>query len=274
MILPDQPPPIRLVICDIDGTLVRHDKSLPQENIDAIKRLIARGIAVSLISARPIAGMQPIIAAVGLTGPFGAFNGGTVFDGKGTVLSTQQIPADTAQALLAQFTEAGVTRWLFAEGKWLTSDVLDPHTARERISSGLEPDAGDMAAAIAHADKLVAVSDDPALIAAIEVKASAMAGEAASVVRSQTYYLDVTARGANKGDGITALAAAFGVPLDQVAVLGDNANDVSMFRRAGLSIAMGQAEPAVQAEADFVAASNEDCGVADGIARFILPRLG
>ncbi|MEO7247941.1 MAG: Cof-type HAD-IIB family hydrolase [Novosphingobium sp.] len=274
MTLPDSLPPIRLVICDIDGTLVRHDKSLPQENIEAVKGLLARGIPVSLISARPIAGMQPIIAALGLTGPFAAFNGGTLFDGKGAVLSTQQIPADTAQALLGQFTEAGVTRWLFAGGKWLTSDVTDPHTPRERISSGLEPETDDMEAAAARADKLVAVSDDPALLAAIEARAVATAGNAASVVRSQSYYLDVTARGANKGEGVTALASAFGVPLEQTAVLGDNANDVAMFRRAGLSIAMGQAEPAVRAEADYLAASNDDCGVADGIARFVVPRLG
>lgn len=274
MILPGHLPAIRLVICDIDGTLVRHDKSLPQENIDAIKSLLARGVAVSLISARPIAGMRPIIAALGLTGPFGAFNGGMIFDGAETVLAEQQIPPDIAQALLAQFAEAGVTRWVFSDGHWLTSNVADPHSARERISSGLEPETGNMIAAAAHADKLVVVSDDPVLLADIEAKALAAAGDAASVVRSQTYYLDVTARGANKGDGIAALASAFGVPLDQVAVLGDNANDVSMFRVAGLSIAMGQAEVDVQAEADFVAASNEDSGVADGIARFIVPRLG
>ena len=266
--------PIRLVICDIDGTLVRHDKSLPQENIDAIKGLLARGVAVSLISARPIAGMKPIIAALGLTGPFAAFNGGTVFDGADAVLATQQIPAGTAQALLAQFTAAGVTRWLFTGGRWLTSDLANPHTQRECISSGLEPESDDMIAAAAQADKLVAVSDDPALLARIEARAINTVGDAASVVRSQSYYLDVTARGANKGQGITALAAAFGLRLDQVAVLGDNANDVSMFRRAGLSIAMGQAAPEVQAEADFVSTSNEHGGVADGIERFILPRLG
>ncbi len=267
-------PPIRLVICDIDGTLVRHDKSLPQENIEAIKDLLARGVAVSLISARPIAGMRPIIAALGLTGPFGAFNGGMVFDHDEAVLADQQIPAGTAQALLAQFAEAGVTRWVFSDGRWLTSNMLDPHSPRERISSGLAPETGDMMAAAANADKLVAVSDDPVLLAKIEARARASAGRTASVVRSQTYYLDVTASGANKGDGVTTLAAAFGVPLEQIAVLGDNANDVSMFRVAGLSIAMGQAEPGVQAEADFVAADNEHCGVADGIARFVLPRLG
>ncbi|MDE2621207.1 MAG: HAD hydrolase family protein, partial [Sphingomonadales bacterium] len=133
---------------------------------------------------------------------------------------------------------------------------------------------GDMLTLAASTDKLVAVSDDPDLLSRLEAEAREMAGDAASVVRSQDYYLDVTARAANKGDGLAALAGHFGVPLAAVAVLGDNANDVAMFRRAGLSVAMGQARPEVQVEADFIAASNEQAGVADGIARFIVPRLG
>ncbi len=266
---------IRLVVCDIDGTLVRHDKSLPEANVAAIRDLVARGVAVSLISARPPAGVMPIARALGLTGPFAAFNGGTLFDGDGTIRTAECVPAELARELLARFEATGVTRWVFAGGRWLTSAIDDLHTPRERISSGLEPVVGaDLAAAAGVADKLVAVSDDPALLARVEAEARALAGDAATVVRSQTYYLDVTARAANKGEGIAALAAAFSVPLSEVAALGDQANDIAMFERAGLSIAMGQASAAVQAAADAVAASNEDGGVADGIARFVLPRIG
>ena len=76
--------PIRLLLCDIDGTLVRYDKSLPGQNIAAIERLVRCGLPVSLISARPPAGILPIAAQLGLPGPFGAFNGVMVFgaDGK------------------------------------------------------------------------------------------------------------------------------------------------------------------------------------------------
>lgn len=265
---------IRLVVSDIDGTLVRHDKSLPEANVAALCDLVSRGVAVSLISARPPAGMEPIAAALGLTGPLAAFNGGTLFGADGTISRAEHVPAALARELLARFAAAGVTRWVFAGGRWLTSAIDDIHTPRERISSGLEPVVGaDMAAAAGAADKIVAVSDDPALLARVEAEARALAGDSATVVRSQTYYLDVTARAANKGNGIAALAAAYRVPLAQTAALGDQANDVAMFERAGLSIAMGQASAAVQAAADCVAASNEDGGVADAVARFILPRL-
>ena len=124
------------------------------------------------------------------------------------------------------------------------------------------------------ADKIVAVCDDPAAMDALEAKARLVVGQIATLVRSQDYYLDCTALAANKGDGVTRLAALYGVPLSEVAVIGDQGNDVAMFRRAGLAIAMGQASAAVQAEADCVAASNEDAGVADAIARFVLLRVG
>lgn len=267
--------PIRLLVCDIDGTLVRHDKSLPEENVSAIRALAARGVQVSLISARPAAGIMPIAARLGLPGPFGAFNGGTVFNLDGTECCAFQVPADLAAALLDLYAGAGLTRWLFATNRWLTSDPANPHTAREVQSSGLQPQAvADFAPVLGDADKVVAVCDDDTVMDRIEQQARALAGSRATVVRSQDYYLDATAPQANKGDGVRRLAALYGVPLTQVAVIGDQANDVAMFKVAGLAIAMGQAKPEVQAEADAVTASNEEAGVAQAIARFVLPRVG
>ena len=265
---------IRLLVCDIDGTLVRHDKSLPDANVAAIRDLTARGVAVSLISARPAAGMLPIAEKLGLSGPFGAFNGGTIFTGDGQELSAAQVPPALAAQLLDLYAQAEVTRWLFATNRWLTSNLTDPHSPREVLSSGLQPQPLlNDAALLDDADKIVAVCDDRAKMDGLEQRARAVVGSAATLVRSQDYYLDCTALAANKGDGVTRLAELYGVPLAEVAVIGDQANDIAMFRRAGLAIAMGQSNPAVQAEAHEIAASNEDAGVADAIRRFIVPRL-
>lgn len=266
---------VRLLVCDIDGTLVRHDKSLPEENIRAIRELVARGVAVALISARPQAGILPIARQLGLSGAMGAFNGGTIFRPDGTVLSNYTLPRATAQGLLEVYTNAGVTLWLTAAGHWLSSDLANPHTAREIASSGLQPQAAsDFAGWLDRVDKLVAVCDEDAAMDRLEASAREVAGVTATVVRSQDYYLDATAVQANKGDGVAALAIQYGVSLREVAVIGDQANDVAMFRRAGFAIAMGQANEAVKAEAQAIAASNEQAGVADAIARFIMPKLG
>ena len=92
----------------------------------------------------------------------------------------------------------------------------------------------------------------------------------ASVARSQPYYLDVTHPLANKGAALSELAKLLGVPLAEIAVIGDGGNDVAMFERSGLSIAMGNASPEVQQAADFVTDSNEEDGFANAIERFIL----
>ncbi|MFM5893103.1 MAG: Cof-type HAD-IIB family hydrolase [Novosphingobium sp.] len=269
-----KPGPIRLLVSDIDGTLVRHDKGLPEENVTVIRAAVARGLKVSLISARPAAGILPIAAELGLEGPFGAINGGTIFDAAGAEMCSAQVPADLARQLIDLYAKAGVTIWLFATNRWLTTDLGNSHSPREVLSSGLQPEAvTDFADYLDDADKVVAVCDNPVEMTALEAQARAIVGSAATLVRSQDYYLDCTALAANKGDGVTRLAEMFGVPLAEVAVIGDQGNDVAMFRVAGLAIAMGQSNAAVQAEADCIAASNEDAGVADAIRRFILPRL-
>lgn len=266
--------PIRLVVSDIDGTLVRHDKSLPPANVAAMRELVARGVAVSLISARPPAGILPIAQAIGLAGPFGAFNGGTIFTASGQQGEPELVPVEIGARMVALFAEHRVTCWLFTADQWMTSDITNSHSPREVLSSALQPhEVADFRPWLAAASKIVAVCDDAAAMARIELAARDLAGDSASVVRSQAYYLDVTAVAANKGDGLTRLAKIFSIPLDQVAVLGDQANDVPMFQRAGMAIVMGQAPDAVKANATYVTSSNEDCGVAEGIARFILPSV-
>jgi hydroxymethylpyrimidine pyrophosphatase-like HAD family hydrolase len=77
---------------------------------------------------------------------------------------------------------------------------------------------------------------------------------------------------ANKGAVIERLSQSLKMPLESIATIGDQPNDVLMFKRSGLSIAMGNASPEVQKQANFVTTSYEDEGFANGVERFILPR--
>ena len=99
-----------------------------------------------------------------------------------------------------------------------------------------------------------------------------MLGETANARRSQTYYLDVTHPEANKGNAVRLLAAAQGVAVEEIAVLGDMINDVPMFEVAGFSVAMGNATDAVKRLASAVTSGNDEDGWADAVDRLILPR--
>lgn len=262
---------IRLLVSDIDGTLVRDDKTLAEATVAAFARLAAAGIRATLISARPPSGMTSLAETLGLEGPMGAFNGGTIVKPDGTIQSATRLVPAIAVAALALIDVAGVEIWLFADGAWFARDAGHPRVARERLSSGTEPTiVADFADLTARVDKIVAVSDDRPLLAGLARIASDAWSAAATVTQSQPYFLDFTALSANKGDGVEMLASAFGVPLAEVAVIGDMANDLPMFARAGVAIAMGQAPPAVRDAARFVTTANSANGVAHAIDTILL----
>lgn len=261
---------VRLLVSDVDGTLVGGDKSLADATVAAAKRLIASGVAMTIISARPPSGMRWIAERIGLDGPMGAFNGATMFHADGSIDDAHHIDAELGGRLLALFAERAPMHWLFADGEWLSSTAQDPHIDREIKSANVHPVLGaDMAARLPRADKLVAVSDDHALLKEIEEQAKAIAGDRATIVRSQPYYLDVTAPEGNKGFGIAALAKAYRVDLADTVAVGDQFNDVAMFARAGRSIAMGNAPDEVKAKARETTASNDEDGIAHAIERLL-----
>ncbi|APW39997.1 hydrolase Cof [Rhodoferax koreense] len=261
---------IRLVVSDIDGTLVRHDKSLPDANIAAACRLAEAGIPMALISARPRSGMAWIAEALGIDGPCGAFNGGSLFDRHGVIGTPQRLGAHLGLRILRLLDDAGVDVWVFADGLWYARNDTNAHVPREKLSAGLSPTLrDDLAAVCTAADKIVGVSDDAALLQRVQAEVLRAAQGEATVALSQPYFLDATALLANKGDGVAALASAMGVPLSEVAVIGDMPNDLPMFARAGLAVAMGQAPQAVRDAAQWTTRSNEEDGVAWAIDRIL-----
>ena len=265
---------IRLLVSDVDGTLVRGDKSLAPATIDAAHRLIAAGGAMTLISARPPSGILPLAEKLGLVHKIGAFNGGTVLTMAGEIVVAHRLDAAASREAVARFTDAGVTTWAFADGKWFSSDDTNAHTDHERKASMVEPVLGtDFETLHGRIDKVVGVSDDVAEMTRITDTVRNALGDAAVVSNSQTYYCDVTHPLANKGDGIVTLADAIGVPLSETAAIGDMPNDLPMLERAALPIAMGQAPDAVKQAAKQVSTSNDEDGVAHAIDSFIIPAL-
>src|SRR5262249_34108263 len=118
--------------------------------------------------------------------------------------------------------------------------------------------------------KIVGVSDDLPAVARCEMEMQAWGGTRISAARSQPYYLDVTNLDANKGEVVRMLSTLLAIPLEQIATIGDQANDVLMFKQSGISIAMGNASEEVQHAATYVTTSNEDEGFARAMERFVL----
>jgi hypothetical protein len=262
---------VRLVVSDVDGTLVDKDKTLTQATIDAVGRLRDAGVGFTIISARPRSGLMPIADALGLDEPMGAFNGGIVFRRSGEVMEHHRVDPAVAKGIWDAVGDAKVDRWVFADDRWYASTDQGVHVEHERIASNQQPIVTqDFASLLEKADKITFVSDDEPLLRSLHAEVAPAFGDKATVVQSQVYYLDVTALEANKGVGIEELARAFDVPLAETAAIGDQANDLAMLVRAGLSIAMGNAPDDVKKQAHEVSRANDADGVAWAIDNLIL----
>ena len=266
---------IRLVVSDIDGTLVDKQKVLTDATVEAVRRLDAAGVGFTVISARPMSGIMPIAERLAIDAPMAAFNGGILFRRDGSVTQHHVIEAAVARGVMRIAAVSTVDVWVFADNLWYASTDAGDHVAHERLASNQEPIVtSDFSDLLDHADKVTFVSDDHAMLAGLADRCKAAHGTDATIAQSQVYYLDVTALAANKGDGLVALAATFDQPLAAVAVLGDQYNDVPMLERAGLAIAMGNAPDPVKATAHAVTTGNDADGVAHAIDTIILPRIG
>jgi Cof subfamily protein (haloacid dehalogenase superfamily) len=261
---------LALVISDVDGTLINPDRRLTLRAITAVARLADVGIGFTLISSRPPQGLSALVAALNVRLPFAAFSGGNLLAPDMSLLEARHLSPETARQILVLLAARGVDPWVFTDEDWRLRNARAPHVAAERGASGLDPMVvDDFECVIARVDKIVGVSDDLPLLARLESEARVRLGQTATVQRSHPYYLDVTRADANKGDGVEALCRRIGVELRHTAVIGDMFNDISMFARAGFSIAMGQAPSEVKAAADTVTGSNAEDGFASAVEQLI-----
>jgi Cof subfamily protein (haloacid dehalogenase superfamily) len=262
---------IRLVIADVDGTLVTQEKVLTARAIQAVKRLRSANIAFTLTSGRPPLGIQMLIHALALTEPVAAFNGGVLVHPDLSVMAQSFVTADTAAKVIETITRHGLDCWVYTDRDWLVRRDNGPHVAREQWTVGFAPTVvPDFAAHLQRVAKIVGVSDDHSAVARCAADVQADHGNHVSAARSQPYYLDVTHPDANKGHVVTVLSQVLSVPPAQIATIGDMPNDVLMFQKSGLSIAMGNASTDVQREANVVTASNEEEGFASAMETFVL----
>lgn len=267
------PRDIRLLLADVDGTLVTPDKRLTEATLAVARDLRRAGILLAMTSGRPPRGMSMLIAPLALEGAIAGFNGGVFVNPGLDVIESHRLDAATAGQALALILDQGLDAWVYTEDAWLVRDGAAAHVAREAWTVKFDPQVvtSFTAAHLARAVKITGVSDDPERVAACEKAAQDGLGQRASAARSQPYYLDVTHPLANKGTVVTTLARFTGIPPAKIATIGDMPNDVLMFRKSGFSIAMGNAGEAVKAEASAVTDGNDNEGFAKAIRRFVLP---
>jgi Cof subfamily protein (haloacid dehalogenase superfamily) len=266
-------PAVRLLLADVDGTLVTPNKVLTDRAIEAVRKLGDAGILFAITSGRPPRGMAMLIEPLDIRTPIAAFNGGLLVNRDMSVIEQRVLPPGLVRPVADLITSFSLDVWLYRGADWYVPDPKGSHVARETATVRFEPKV--MASLDGLTDgvaKLVGVSDDLDAVARASSAAHDKFGEHVTAARSQPYYLDITHPDANKGAVARYLSARYDVPPQAMATIGDMPNDVLMFAHSRLSIAMGNASPEVQRAARRITTSNEEEGFANAVERFVLPQ--
>ncbi|WP_027167887.1 Cof-type HAD-IIB family hydrolase [Mesorhizobium sp. WSM3224] len=256
----------RLIVSDVDRTLLTHDYVLPQRVADAIRAAKDKGTVVVLATARSPLGVKPFADRLGIADLVIAFNGGWIGNvATGSTISQQRIPRADALHAMATAQAAGV------RPMWFTGDAVfaltdDPLVAREAAVTR-DP--------LFVAETFEALPGEPGKIMCVAGRASdreAFAllretlGEQLSVSGSHPRLLEIGPPGVSKKTAIGLVTARLGFAPDECAAAGDAENDVEMLAWAGTAMTVANAVPPVMQLAHFVGPSCDEGGLADAIA--------
>jgi hydroxymethylpyrimidine pyrophosphatase-like HAD family hydrolase len=245
----------KLLLLDLDGTLIGRDERISPRVADAV-RLVSEKVMVSIATGREIGDVLRFARQLGLTSPQICDNGALILDpATGDPLFTWPLGDGPAATVLARLHELGVDYIATHPGGTVRPPAGDGIEGLVRISALDLPEDG--------ADRLAGeFADDTAL----------------EVVKAHLPYnglwaVDFTRAGVNKGAAARWVQDWAGVGVEQTIAAGDSYNDVPLFRASGMSIAMADAPGELKGLADYVAPSVDDEGLAVAIEEFIMPAL-
>src|SRR5215510_13301459 len=188
--------PIKLLISDVDGTLLTKDRVLTSRAREAVEQLRSAGIQFTITSSRPPRGMAMLTEALNLTVPIAAFNGGMFVESDlTTVLEQLTIPLGVATQVVDYLLQEGLDVWVYSGGNWYLRRLDAPHVAHEQQTVQFAPSVVDELYSVLNgAVKIVGVSDNDQLVARSESELRRLVGPYVSASCSQPYYVDVTHR--------------------------------------------------------------------------------
>lgn len=264
----------KLIAIDMDGTLLREDKSVSEATKKAIERARKKGVKVVITSGRPIAGITRYLKELNLTQEEDyviSFNGGLIQKAK------------TKEALYKSVLKGSDLSYLYKISKQVKVNMhafsklgciapkLSKYTELEGAMCNIPVNIVDFSAIKGDEDiEKVMFVDEPEILDEAIKKIPKEVYDKYTVVKSEPYFLEFLNRNCNKGEGVKALAKYLGIDQKEVICIGDAGNDLHMIKFAGLGVAMGNAFEEIKKAADYVTSTNEEDGVAEVIEKFIL----
>ncbi len=267
----------KLVVIDIDGTLLIRADEISAENKAALSELKKRGIGVSLCSGRAIQAARTVLAQLDLDGFHIFFDGALVVNpSTRTNVYMRTIDAGLVRRAVDFVHRNGIILDLFTAGGY--------YAERESWVTDLRRDYFKVTPTLIDFSQLPeheSVIKGTLVVRSFAEKAGAdrfrhnFGGELhLSLTKTPAYadvdFINVIAAGVSKRTALDALAKHLSITLDQIMAIGDGPNDIPVLSAVGLGVAMGNAPAEVKACADYVTEDVDHNGVAEAIDKFLL----
>lgn len=269
---------IRLVAIDLDGTLFDDNKEISKRNMQAMRAAAQQGVYVAICSGRIYKTAAALSRKIAPGQPYISCNGAILgFNDRAEFISCTQMTDLLAAETLKVARDAGCEVHVHTKDGAMAH--LHSRTKAELFRGQPQVDADGVMYPLMEYDELLAyiqgqtikfviMDEDPKKLRA--VRDALCVHEDLFITSSWHSNLEIMAKGADKGSGVTNMAKALGVPLSQVMVIGDNENDEAMFRVAGLAVAMGNAVPSIKALSHVQTLDCNHSGVGAAIEEYVL----
>ena len=264
----------KLIAMDLDGTLNNDDKVITPRTREKLMWAQQQGVRLALASARPSPGLFRERDALDMQSHGGilmSYNGGRIVDAAtGSVLYETSMDLEETRDVLRKLEALPVTPILDDGKRLFVTDKNGYKVDYESWNNRMDcEEVGNLADFLYFAPIKILMSADPAIIDEVQKTIAGFLPAGLTVVKTAAFYLEIIPRTINKGQGVADICRALGISPEAVIAFGDAPNDISMLRTAGMGVAMGNADDAVKAAADYVTLSNNEDGIAAALDVFL-----
>lgn len=262
---------IKLIATDLDGTFLNTDREIPAENIAAAQEAAAKGVIFTIATGRMAHSARFYAEQAGVHAPIIAYNGALVTTMDGEVLSHAYM---TERDVVRVITYAREKDWLLLsfEDDEIYAPVYEESVADYEQSARKRAHVVGWDGLFEHTQrvpKLLIITQGTEETNARTAEIRAATGNRVSATRSIDRYAEIVAPHASKAAALEALAARYGIMMDEVMVCGDSENDRSMLEVAGTAVVMANARPHIKALATYVTGTCDEAGVAQAIRKYV-----
>lgn len=253
---------IRLIVTDLDGTLLDENRMISDEAVETIRAAEARGVGFTFITGRPWRGASRFVRRTGIRIPTITCNG-AVINQEARILWSAPMALEPLRELMERAAGLGLTVLFSKDGEEAALSETD--WTRSRDYTIAAPDWETQ-----RADKVNLISGDrQAEFQSLAPLMDALE-DRYEIVRYERFGCEIAGKGVNKAEALRRYAALRGVALEEVLAIGDNENDLQMLRLAGVGAAVANATAAAKEAADYICRKSRTEGVIEAVRKFCL----